>query len=103
MEFSWEDIFTCKFYKFMSVITLPDSNAKYSNPRAKNVTWIVIDFSTLKPLLSKKKKKKMLKVKKENTLLKCGMSLTATSKQLQLKQWQSIVNVVSSLLKEIGE
>lgn len=102
MEFSWEDIFTCKFYKFMSVIPLPDSNAKYSNPRAKNFTWIVIDFSTLKPLLSKKKKK-MLKVKKENTLLKCGMSLTATSKQLQLKQWQSIVNVFSSLLKEIGE
>ena len=31
------------------------------------------------------------------------MSLTATSKQLELKQWQSIVNVVSSLLKEIGE
>ena len=57
MEFSWEDIFTCKFYKFMSVIALPDSNAKYSNPRAKNFTWIVIDFSTLKPLLSKKKKK----------------------------------------------
>ena len=102
MEFSWEDIFTCKFYKFMSVIPLPDSNAKYSNPRAKNFTLIVIEFSTLKPLLSKKKKK-MLKVKKENTLLKCGMSLTATSKQLQLKQWQSIVNVVSSLLKEIGE